>query len=144
MITRPETLARAASIWPLATVEYNPNKKHPGDGYRQDAAGFLSMCWNIPIVHPGGPTIVSLDTEGHVYEIPPAKLRQGDAIGLCGPIAGSTTGHLILFESWHQNNPATNTMTVWAHEPNVLGPRCLLRSWPGHPWRAYRYAHIVD
>lgn len=143
MITRPEVLVRAATIWPLATVDYDSQKHHPGSGYRQDAAGFISMCWGIPLGPAGAPTIISLDTAGHLYEVPAMKLLPGDALGLCGPAAGAQ-GHLVLFESWHQGDPTTNTMTVWSHEAGAKGPRRLLRSWPGHPWRAYRYSRIVE
>lgn len=143
MIVRPEILRRAASIWPQGTVEYNPAARHQPDGYRQDSAGFISMCWNIAPGVQGGPSIVSLDTEGWMYGIQPLQLRPGDAIGVAGPGAG-TSGMLVLFESWANNNPATNMILTWAHLPGEHGPLRRLRPWPGSRWHCYRYMHVVD
>lgn len=143
MITRPEILVRSASLWPQGTVKYDPAKRHQPDGYRQDSAGFISMCWNIPPGSQGGPSIVTLDTDGWMYGIQPRQLRAGDALGVAGPGAG-TSGMLVLFEAWVNGDPATNMIITWDHLPDIKGPLRRVRPWPGSQWHCYRFMHVVD
>lgn len=145
-ITRKRVILRAQYGWPRKTVPFDQHQFHQPDGYRMNAAGFVSMCWDIPLTSSssaGGPNIVTLLTDGHAYEIPLLDLRPGDAIGYLGPDAIDTDGGtIVLFDRWLQFEQ--KLAATWDHLPVVgLGPD--QRAWNvDFRLHAYRYRDIVD
>ena len=148
VISRQRVLLRAQYGWPQATVPYNKSAVHEPDGYRTDAAGFVSMCWGIPLTAPhsyGGMSTMTLETDGWVSEIQPVELLPGDALGLCGP--GSVDmdgGVIVIFEGWLNNDPNTGYALTWEQLPDSSpGPirRARVHSFR---WHAYRFRDIED
>lgn len=145
-ITRTRVLFRAKYGWPRKSVPFDQNAFHQPDGYRQNAAGFVSMCWDIPLTSPrntGGPNIVTLATDGYAIEIDRDELKPGDAIGYLGPDAiDADGGVIVLFDRWL--NAEQKLAATWDHLPVVgLGPD--QRGWNvDFRWHAYRYRDIID
>jgi hypothetical protein len=139
-------LLRAKYGWPKQSVPFDPNAFHQPDGYRQDAAGFASMCWDIPTYLPGswgGMTTVTLDSGGWVYEIPPKDLLPGDALGLCGPGTSGAGGVIVIFEKWLGDTPDTGYAITWEQLPEA-SPGPVQRARPySFQWHAYRFRDIV-
>lgn len=148
MITRTTVLMRARYGWPTATVPFSKVNFHQPDGYRCDAAGFVSMCWDIPlnVTHSyGGMSTVSLESDGWAYEIQPLELKAGDAIGYLGrDSVDADGGVIVIFESWLNGDP--NTMYAMTYEQlpqNSPGPVYRARPYD-RKWHCYRFRDIVD
>ena len=148
-ISRARVLLRARYGWPQETVPFNKVNFHEGDGYRTDAAGYISMCWDIPLHAPhswGGMSTMSLETDGWAYEIKPTELLPGDAIGLLGPgSVGPDGGTIVLFENWSGNDPDLGYAVCWLHLPD-RGPGPMRRAIPfnKNTWHSYRFRDITD
>lgn len=146
-ITRQRVIVRAKYGWPRKSVPFDKQVLHQPDGYRTNAPGFISMCYDIPISmrNWGGANIVTLLTDGWMYEIDPNDLRPGDALGYLGPDAmDSDDGVIVLFEKWLTEDPNYKLALTWAHLPVVgMGPDIRGQS-ISFKWHAYRYKHIVD
>lgn len=145
-ITRGEVIRRAATIWPLGTVQYNMQAvRNPG--WRTDCSGYVSMCLNLVSTKPGA-TTVTLVTDGYIQEITRDDLQPGDLIGHCGPGTGESGGHVVLFDHW-----ADGHETYWAyeqhggHHPEPFGPEHSVITYPYHGlegFKPYRYRGIQD
>lgn len=148
MITRNRVMIRTRYGWAQETVEFGKTAFHEGDGYRTDAAGYVSMCWDIPLNAPhswGGLSTVTLETDGWAYEISPTDLKAGDAIGLLGPgSVGTDGGTIIMFENWLNDNPDFGYAICWQMLPGSLGPVRRARPFDKHMWHSYRFRDIVD
>lgn len=147
-ISRTSVLLRGRYGWPHGTVPFSKTTFHAPDGYRQDAAGFISMCWDIPlnVAHSwGGLSTVSLETDGWAYEIPPLELKAGDAIGYLGPYSVDNDGGVIvLFENWLNNDHTTGYALTYQQLPeNSPGPVYRARPFDRR-WHCYRFRDIVD
>src|SRR5688572_24370214 len=122
-ITRTRVLLRAKYGWPRCTVEFNEKIIHTPDGYKQNAPGYISMCYDIPLDAPhswGGMNIVTLLSDGWMYEIPAHELKPGDAVGDLGAHAiGTDGGTIVIFESWLNNDPSLGVALTWEHTPIV-------------------------
>lgn len=148
-ITRDRVLIRARYGWPQGTVDFNKTGFHPGDGYRTDAAGYLSMCWDIPLHVPhswGGLSTISLEADGWASEINPLQMRPGDGLGLLGPgSVGPDGGTIVLFEGWLNNDHTTGYLYCWQMLPDTSpGPVRRIRPYDRHKWHSYRFRDIVD
>jgi hypothetical protein len=143
-ITRRRVLLRARFGWPRRTVPFNQDDLHQPDGYRQNAPGFVSMCYNIPISarNWGGANIVTLLTDGWMREIDPSEVLPGDAIGELGPNGVEPDGGVILiFDSWL--DLGSRMAFAWTHLPIVgLGPDLRGRA-IDYKWHYYRYTHLL-
>lgn len=147
-ISRKRVLLRARYGWPQASVPFN-NEIHQPSGYRQNALGYLSMCWGIPPHDPrtsGGADSIRMETDGWAYQIDARELKAGDALGLLGPSSVDTIGGvLVLFEHWAEHNPATGYAMTWQHLPtHTPGPNRALQPYDSIRWRCYRFRDIVD
>lgn len=147
-ISRDRVLLRGRYGWPTGTVPFSKTQFHQPDGYRQDAAGFLSMCWKIPLhAHHswGGLSTVTLLTDGWVSEIDTTDLKPGDAIGFCGPGSIDADGGVILlFEGWLNDDPTLGYALTWEQLPDA-SPGPVRRARPvNFRWHAYRFRDIVD
>lgn len=147
-LTRARALLRARYGWEQGTVPFSKTAFHEGDGYRTDAPGYLSMCWDIPL-HArgswGGLNTVSMEVDGWAYEIKPTELRAGDAIGLLGQgSVGPDGGTIIFFEEWLNNDPNLGYAVCWQMLPGSLGPVRRARPFEKHTWHSYRFRDIVD
>jgi hypothetical protein len=148
-ITRNRVLMRARYGWPQKTVQFNKIGFHAPDGYRTDAAGYLSMCWDIPIHAKnswGGQSTISLETDGWAYEIDPLDMKPGDALGLLGPgSVGTDGGTVVVFEGWLSGDYTTNYALCWEMLPDATpGPVRRQRPYDRHKWHSYRFRDIVD
>jgi len=148
-ITRNRVLVRARYGWPQKTVPFHKTGFHQPDGYRTDAAGYLSMCWDIPLGVKnswGGLSTVSMDTDGWCHEVDPMDLKPGDALGLLGHgSVGPDGGTIVLFESWLNGDYTTNYAITWEMLPDASpGPVRRQRPYEGHRWHSYRFRDIVD
>lgn len=146
-ITRTSVILRAKYGWPRKTVPFNQRVLHKPDNYRTDAAGFVTMCWGIPLDVPhswGGLNIVSLLTDGWAIEIPNHELKPGDAIGYLGPDAiDPDGGTIVLFERW-LGDPGQRVAVTWDHLP-ITAPGPDQRSRPvDFRWHSYRFRDIID
>lgn len=146
-ITRNRVLVRAKYGWPRRTVPFNVRGFHTPSGYTTSAAGYVSMCYDIPISmrHWGGANVITLLSDGFMKEIKPDELLPGDAIGYLGSDAmDGDGGVIVIFDRWLNNDPVTRMALTWAHLPTMqLGPD--LRGIPvNYKWKAYRYVHILD
>jgi hypothetical protein len=146
--TRQWVMLRAKFGWPKETVPFGKTLFHQPDGYRQDAPGFISMVYGIPLNAQnswGGLSTVTLLTDGWLEEIDPRDLKRGDCIGYCGP--GSVDGDggvVVLFDGWFDNNPALRYAMTYEQMPDVqLGPVYRARPFDFR-WHAYRLKGIVD
>lgn len=142
-VTRTRALIRAKYGWPRRSVPFNRQAFHHPDGYRMDAAGYLSMCYGLP-KYRGGANIVTLLTDGYMVEISLDDIQAGDALGYLGPDALDADGGLIvLFEKWLANDPSQRVALTWQHLPIIgLGPD--LRAQPvNFKWHAYRFNHLL-
>ena len=152
MITRAEVIRRASTLWKAGTVPYSQNAIEPRTGYRQDCSGFVSMCWGIPAnAAPGGwggLNTVTLVSGGWMHEIPPADLRPGDAVGICGPGSAGDAGHIVIFERWVNDDPNNDDYWLWEQAGGRSGPTRRVLTYPyGGPWgqwKAYRFRDISD
>lgn len=147
-ITRTRVVLRAKYGWPKKTVPFAHGAFHSPDGYQTNAAGYVSMCWDIPLDAPhsrGGMSIVSLLTDNWCHEIKPSDLKPGDAIGYLGPEAvDSDGGTVVIFEKWLNDDPSLGVALTWDHLP-VVGAGPDRRAHPvDFRWHAYRYRHIID
>lgn len=147
-ITRTRVLLRAKYGWPTETVPFDKATFH-SSGYRQDAAGYVSMCYGIPlhVLHSwGGLSTVTLLTDGWLKEIRVTDLRPGDAIGYCGPGSiDSDGGTVVIFESFLNNDISLGYALVWQQLPDASpGPARRARPLDFRRWHAYRYKDIVD
>lgn len=145
-ITRARVMLRTKYGWPRKNVSFEPTVFNRPDGYRRDAAGYVSMCWDIPLNAPrsyGGMTTVTLLTDGWASEIKPAELEAGDAVGYLGPDSVDADGGLILiFERWLDR--AQGIAMTWEFHKGVNpGPDLRLRP-INFQWHAYRFKDIVD
>lgn len=143
-ITRTRVLIRAKYGWPRKSVHLDQTKFHQPDGYRMDPAGYVSMCWDIPLTAPksvGGMTTVTLLTEGWAKEIAHRDLQPGDAIGYLGTDSVDGTGGLIvIFDSWVE----PGTALTWEFH-RIVDPGPDQRSRPvDFRWHAYRFRDIVN
>lgn len=143
-ISRKEVLLRARYGWPFQSVEFSTVTMHQPDGYRQDALGYLSMCWDIPLHARGSRGGMNpINMEEWVVEIQPINLLPGDAIGLLGP-SSSGPDTAALFEEWIDRNASPPYALTWEMLSDA-SPGPVRRARPyGHPWRAYRFRDIVD
>lgn len=145
-ITRTRVLLRAKYGWPKKSVPFEQQTFHQPDGYRANAAGYVSMCYDIPIGpgHAGGANIVTLLTHGFMEEIRPGDLQPGDAIGYLGPDAVDQDGGVIvIFEKWLNNDPSLKVALTWEHLPVVgMGPDQRARP-VDFKWHAYRFTHLL-
>jgi hypothetical protein len=147
-ISRNRVLVRGQYGWELGTVPFSKTEFHQPDGYRQDAAGFISMCYDIPLhaSHSwGGMSVVTLLTDGWMEEIKSEELRPGDAIGHLGPYAMDADGGVIsLFEGWLNNDPNLGYALVYEQLPSGNpGPQRKARPFDFR-WHAYRLKGIID
>lgn len=148
-ITRARVMLRARYGWPQETVPFHKTGFHAPDGYRTDAAGYVSMCWDIPLHVPhswGGLNTMSLETDGWAYEIKPTELKPGDAIGLLGQgSVGPDGGTIIIFEEWLHGNPDFGYAVTWQMMPiSSPGPSRRAIPFDKNTWHSYRYREIVD
>jgi hypothetical protein len=135
--------------WPQGTVPFSKTAFHEGDGYRTDAAGYISMCWDIPLHAPhswGGLSTLSLESDGWAYEIDPREMQPGDALGLLGQgSVGPDGGTIIMFESWLNNDPDLGYVVAWEMLPGgPLGPVRRARPYNKNTWHSYRFRDITD
>jgi hypothetical protein len=149
MITRNRVLLRARYGWPQATVPFSKTDFHQPSGYRCDAAGFLSMCWAIPLGAPhswGGMSTLTLESDGWAREIQPLDMKPGDALGLLGPgSVGTDGGTIVLFEGWLNDDYTTNYAITWEQLPDASpGPVRRARPYDRNRWHSYRFRDIVD
>ena len=147
-ISRNHVLLRAKYGWERKTVPFHQMVIHQPSGYRTDAAGYISMCYDIPLDAPhslNGMTVVTLYTDGWFYEIPRHELKAGDALGYLGP--GSVDpdgGTIVVFEKWLNDDPGLGVAVTWEHLPSVgIGPDQRARSLTPK-WHAYRYKHLEE
>lgn len=147
-ITRTRVLLRAKYGWARKTVTFDQNTFHQPDGYRTNAPGFVSMCWDIPLNAPrsmGGMNTVSLLSEGWCKEIKVPDLLPGDAIGYLGPQSDDGDGgFIVIFEKWLDDNPSLGVALTWdLHRGVSPGPDQRGRS-RDLRWHAYRRTDIID
>lgn len=147
-ISRNTIMIRGRYGWPAGTVNFSKTERHNPDGYRCDAAGYISMCWDIPLTTKhswGGMSTVTLATEGWVKEIPGSELLPGDAIGLCGPNSMDGDGGVILlFEGWLNDDPNLGYALTWEQLPSG-SPGPVRRARPfDFRWHAYRFRDVMD
>jgi hypothetical protein len=147
-IHRNTVLIRGRYGWETGTVPFSKTILHRPSLYRCDAAGFISMCYKIPLnaKHSyGGMSTVTLLTDGWVNEIPGSELKPGDCIGHCGPNSMDGTGGVILlFEKWLNDDPKLGYAITREQLPDA-SPGPVQRARPfDFRWHAYRFAHILD
>lgn len=135
MITRQEVLNRARTMWPHGSVPYSQVAHHQPDGYRQDCSGFVSGLWKLAASY----NTVTLVTDGIMYEINPADMLPGDAIGLCGPGTEGNAGHIQLV-----TEPlAGRNNRIIEQAGGHPGPVERITGRPSN-YRVYRYTRIAD
>lgn len=146
-ITRTRVILRAKYGWSRKLVHWDRSGFH-SSGYRTTPAGYVSMCWDIPLNAPhsnGGMSTVTLLTDGWAYEIEPHELKPGDAIGYLGiDSIDADGGFVVIFEKWLSDNPDLRTALTWEFHRGVSpGPDQRARpvDWR---WHAYRFRDIVD
>lgn len=142
-------MLRARYGWPQGTVPFNKTAFHDGDGYRTDAAGYVSMCWDIPLHAPGswgGLNTMSMEVDGWAKEIQPTELQGGDAIGLLGQgSVGPDGGTIIIFEEWLNGDPDLGYAVCWQMLPETnLGPVRRARPFDKNKWHSYRFRDLVE
>lgn len=147
-ITRARILLRTRYGWPQKTVPFDKIGFH-SSGYRTDSAGYLSMCWDIPLDAPhsfGGLSTMTLESDGWAKEIDPREMKPGDALGLLGPgSVGPDGGVISLFEGWLNNDFTTNYVLVWEQLPDHSpGPVRHARPYDGNRWHSYRRRDVID
>lgn len=147
-ITRTRVVLRAKYGWPRKSVKFNPTGIHQPDGYRTNAAGYVSMCYAIPRdsrASQGGLTTVTLLTDGWFNEIDLVDLKPGDLVGYLGPDSIDADGGVaVIFEKWINDNPDLRTALTWEHLP-VVGTGPDQRARPiDFRWHAYRFRDIED
>jgi hypothetical protein len=103
------------------------------------------MCYDIPPDRHGGPNVVTMLTQGWMYEIERQELLPGDAVGFIGPDAVDTDGGiLVIFEKWLNSDPGSGIALTWEHLAVVgMGPDQRARP-VDFKWHCYRYKHIRD
>lgn len=148
-ITRDRVMLRGRYGWARGTVPFDATKTHQPSGYRQDAAGYICMAWDIPLDAPhswGGLTTITLDSDKWAYEIEPKDMKPGDALGLLGPWSvGTEGGVIVLFESWLHDDVTTNYVITLEHLPEYTpGPIRRQRVYDRNTWHSYRFRDIVD
>lgn len=142
MVSQATSLHRTFTVWEPGSVPYSQNAIHYPDGYRTDCSGYVSMCWAIPLdEYWGGPSTVSLVSDGWMHEISWAELGPADAVGLCGPNTAGNAGHIQFVESY---NPATGSAVIWEQAGGTWGPlrRSVKRITAGY--KPYRFAHMEE
>lgn len=149
IISRNRIMLRARYGWEQGTVPFSKTAFHQPDGYRTDAAGYVSMCWDIPLDAPhswGGMSTLSLDSDGWAKEISPIELRPGDAMGYLGPgSVGSDGGVIVIFECWLNNDYTTNYIMCWEQLPEGSpGPVRRARPYHAPTWHCYRRRDVTD
>ena len=148
LITRTRVIMRAKYGWDRKTVPFSRTELHKPDNYRQDAAGFISMCFKIPLDAPGswgGLNTVNLFTDGWFYEIQPHDLAPGDVVGYLGKDSIDVDGGTaVVFEKWLNDDQSLGLALTWEHLA-VTSPGPDQRARPiDFRWHAYRYAGITD
>jgi hypothetical protein len=133
-ITRSEVLARA-NTWAASPREYSQSVIDPSTGYRQDCSGYVSMALHLST--PGRST-VNLPDVMHV--IGKEELRPGDLVMNGGPGTGGDAGHVMIFERW-ANGDHSRLVAYEQTPPRTMHHE---RSYPGSPYKAYRYNNITD
>jgi hypothetical protein len=136
LLTEADILYRAHTVWPPGTVPYSQSNVHQPDGYRADCSGYVSMCWDTG---PAGGNTVNM-VGAVMYEISPADLAPGDAIGKCGPGTEGDYGHIQLFEGW----AGDGALWIWEQAGGTWGPQ---RRWlSAIPWgyKPYRFNQKGD
>jgi hypothetical protein len=132
-IGRERVIARARS-WADAPRRYSQEDCDPASGYRLDCSGYVSMVWQLD---PPGLTTVELPQL--CDQIDSSELRAGDVVMLGGPGTAGDAGHVIIFESWAEPQPAR----FWAFEQVSSGTAHHLRTFPpSPPYLSYRYRAI--
>lgn len=147
-ISRTRVIMRAKFGWERRTVPFSRNGLHLPDNYRQDAAGYVSMCFDIPLDAPGswgGLNTVNMLTDGWFYEIEAHELKPGDVIGYLGKDSIDADGGLVVvFEKWLNDDPSLAHALTWEHLA-VTNPGPDQRARPiDYRWHAYRYVAITD
>lgn len=143
-ILRSEIMRRARTVWPMSGVPYSQSSLHNPDGYRADCSGYVSACWAIPLAGTwGGPNTVTMVADGWMHEIPADALREGDAVGWCGPGTAGDAGHVRLFLRWFNDNPNDNRHYVLEQSGGRSGPHESLVNW-ADGYRAYRFRDVVE
>lgn len=142
-------MMRARYGWTHKSVDFDAAKVHQPSGYRQDAAGFVCMAWDVPLSAPhswGGLTTITLDSDGWAHEIEPIDMKPGDALGLLGPWSvGTEGGVIVIFEHWLNDDVTTGyVMTLEMLPENTPGPVRRLRPYDRRLWHSYRFRDIVD
>lgn len=147
-ISRNRVIMRAKFGWERKSVTFSRTQIHQPDGYRQDAAGFICMCFDIPLHAPGswgGLNTINMATDGWFYEIPSHDLLPGDVIGYLGVGAEEYDGGTcVIFEKWLNDDPTLGVALTWEHLSHV-SPGPDQRGRPiDYRWHAYRYVGITD
>ncbi len=140
MVSQATALHRTFSIWEPGSVPYSQSALHYPDLYRTDCSGYVSMCWAIPLDgYWGGPSTVTLLSDGWMTEIPFSELGPADAVGLCGPNTAGNAGHIQFVESY---NAPFGSAVIWEQAGGVWGPqrRQLKRITAGY--KAYRFTNL--
>jgi hypothetical protein len=139
---------RARYGWERKTIPFSRTEIHHPDGYRMDAAGFVSMCFKIPLTAPGswgGLNTVNMLTDGWFYPIQPHDLKPGDVMGQLGEESlDYDGGTVVVFEKWLNDDPTLGVALTWEHLAHV-SPGPDQRGRPiNYRWNAYRYRYITD
>lgn len=147
-ISRTRVVMRAKYGWERKSVPFSGTTLHRPDNYRTDAAGFISMCYKIPLDAPGswgGLNTVNMLLDGWFYEIQPHDLAPGDVIGYLGKGSiDSDGGTVVLFEKWLNDDQSLGIALTWEHLA-VTSPGPDQRARPiDFRWHAYRYSAITD
>lgn len=148
-ITRERVMARARFGWEFGTMAFDQQAAHTASGYRTDAAGFVSMCYDIPLDAPHsmrGLSTITLLTDGWFVELPSwHELLPGDLIGNLG--LGSLDadgGTVVIFEEWLGGNKENGYAVTIEHLAiSAPGPARRARALD-HRWHSYRYVNLVE
>jgi hypothetical protein len=135
LIGRHEIIARAR-LWADSPRPYSQEDYDPVSGYRLDCSGYVSMAWRLA---PPGPTTV--DLPDICVRIVREELRPGDAVMLGGPGTDGDAGHVLLFESWADDEHTR----LRAFEQVPAGTVYRVRSFPlSPPYLPYRYRMVGE
>ncbi len=146
-ITRADVLNRARQGFGdgLGRTRYDQGTQK--DGWRTDCSGYVCRCWNQASGW-GGESTVSLVTKDLVRQLPNADaLRPGDAIGLLGPGTGGDDGHIVLFDSWLNDDPTDDRLFIFEQAGGTTGPIRRITTYPydgNQSYTPWRYVGIAD
>jgi hypothetical protein len=133
-ISRSEVIARG-EIWAQSPRFYSQEVIDPATGYRQDCSGFVSMALHLS---PPGRSTINLPGVAHI--IGKEELMQGDLIMNGGPGTGGDNGHVMIFDRWASSDH--RMVVVYEQTPPHTFHHAV--SYPGGPFKPYRYNNIVD